>query len=150
MVKQERKMKGWQHIFFIIFVDFIRYLQQSKYTWTLFLIENISRYFEREKKIRKNKLLTVFTSANDLQTWPRVFLVFVVNPLYKATPDTPNRAATALISAIQILGIKQGYIRLKQGYIRLKQHTNLSHNFPVYFLSIFYYMLRNIFCHLTF
>ena len=115
--------------------------------------------FWEEKKIRKNELLTVFTSANDLQTCPRVFLVFVVNPLYKATPDTPNRAATALISTIQILGIKQGYIRLKhlkplykatpdtpnraatalistiqilgikQGYIKIKQHTMLLLNF---------------------
>ena len=44
---------------------------------------------------------TVLTSARDLQSWPLVFRVLVVNPRYRATPDTPSKAATDLISVIK-------------------------------------------------
>lgn len=54
-------------------------------------------------------LLTVLPSASDLHTCPRVFRVRVVNPLYKATPDTPSNAATALISEIK-QSLHQRYI----------------------------------------
>ena len=41
---------------------------------------------------------TVVESQSDLRICPLKFLVFVVRPLYKETPDTPSKAATALIS----------------------------------------------------
>ena len=52
-------------------------------------------------------LLTACASQRDLNTCPFIFLVLVVSPLYKATPDTPSSAATDLISRKQKYGFKR-------------------------------------------
>ena len=50
---------------------------------------------------KRHIVLTVAASHSDLRICPLTFLVFVDRPLYNETPDTPSKAATALISIIK-------------------------------------------------
>lgn len=72
-------------------------------------------------------LLTVVESHSDLNSCPLKFLVFVVSPLYRDTPETPSNAATALISETQrMLSLISGHTMLVSGHTMMFSNHTMS------------------------